>query len=116
MESEKTAYPFTQSISYFEGSYLFREPEDEVRTQQRLVLQLWPLEGKTPEGVGTLSGQADRSLALWCLLDTHTARLHLMMHTRVPDGEIPEDEPWRTDKPQPAVQYFKELMESLISP
>lgn len=33
-------------------------------------------------------------------------------YTHVPDEEIPEDDPWRTDKPRPAVEYFKELRES----
>lgn len=37
------------------------------------------------------------------------------MYTHVLDEDIPEDEPWRTDKQGPAVEYFTELRESLVS-
>lgn len=36
-------------------------------------------------------------------------------YTHVPDEEIPENEPWRTDRPRQAVEYFKELREKMIS-
>ncbi|OHF03855.1 hypothetical protein CORC01_00717 [Colletotrichum orchidophilum] len=117
VESEKPIYPSTQSISYLKDSHLFSEPEREFRTKQPLVLELWPLEGeKIHEGIVALSGQADGGLAMWWLLDTRTCEVTPHdAYTHVSDEEIPENEPWRTDKPRLAVEYFKELRESLIS-
>ncbi|KAF0328628.1 hypothetical protein GQ607_004040 [Colletotrichum asianum] len=55
---------------------------------------------------------------MWWLLDTRTGNGEVTPHdayTHVPDEEIPEDEPWRTDRPRQAVEYFKELREKPIS-
>ncbi|KAF9873541.1 hypothetical protein CkaCkLH20_09000 [Colletotrichum karsti] len=114
--SNRPVFPSTQTVNYFQN--VFSEPVEEFQLEDPNRVRLWPVpDERIPEGIVPLSQWLNGDkLGIWWLLDTKTGELtaHDAWISRPPD-EVPEDEPWRTARPVPAVTYFDGLCENLRS-